>query len=567
MDKPRDTISGFFTDKRWHDVGYWLVLAAACGIFLVMNVLTTFKEDDLSFALVEGEWMPIASLMDIARSFVNQFHHATGRTSNLVPLLFSGLLGKMAFNICNTLVFGLMLHLVSLLATGRRSLLAVSAFLAFIGTCYPVPGETMLWMSGSANYMWSITLSLLLIYYLTQRVHGSLCWYKVLLLAILAFLAGSFNEATSFGVLAGMALYYVLNRSRFERRALVALVCYLMGVLVIVASPAAWDRAQSGYIVVDMGFMDLLSSRWHIFIDKMLRFYTPLLAIIVGIVVLLRGGVRDVRGSMLAWVFVCLALVMFVLGVMAERAYSPLATLAFIIVALAADVVLKRWRWLRLVAVIALLTLALFTFVRGVRMLRDYKAFDDQVVSEIVNAPDQAVLLERQFLGYSRFIKPMNYQSNHFFAHEQIYRAYFGKQNVQFVSDSVYVRFNEDRLLNGAEVKQVQCDRTDIVDSVYMWSNQPYMAILLKGDSMPSTFQISRFYEAKNESNKDEKDNGQDELSRYGILLDYIPVGFYPLQYQGRNYLIFDPVPEVPINKLVFPVDLPPDPTEVTILF
>ena len=377
MDTPRDTQSRFFTDKRWHDVGYWVVLVVACAIFLVMNLLTTFKEDDLSFALVEGVWTPIGSLTDIVRSFVNQFHHATGRTSNLVPLLFSGLLGKMAFNICNTLVFGLLLHLVGLLATGRRSLLAVSAFLAFIGTCYPVPGETMLWMSGSANYMWAITLSLLLIYYLTRRVHGPLRWYKALMLAVLAFLAGSFNEATSFGVLAGMCLYYALNRRRFDRRAMVALACYLLGVLVIVASPAAWDRAQSGYIVVDMGISDLLSSRWHIFMDKMLRFYTPLLAIIVGLVALLRVGAGGVRNSMLAWVFVCLMLVMFVLGVTAERAYSPLATVAFIIVALAADVVLKRWHWLRLAVIMALLALGLFTFARGVWMLRDYKAFDD----------------------------------------------------------------------------------------------------------------------------------------------------------------------------------------------
>ena len=566
METPRDTQSRFLTDKRWHDVGYWVVLVVACAIFLVMNLLTTFKEDDLSFALVEGVWTPIGSMADIVRSFVNQFHHATGRTSNLVPLLFSGLLGKMAFNICNTLVFGLLLHLVSLLATGRRSLLTVSAFLAFIGTCYPVPGETMLWMSGSANYMWAITLSLLLIYYLTRCVHGPLRWYKALMLAVLAFLAGSFNEATSFGVLAGMCLYYALNRHRIDRMAMVALACYLLGVLVIVASPAAWDRAQSGYIVVDMGISDLLSSRWHIFMDKMLRFYTPLLAIIVGLVALLRSAAGGVRNSMLAWVFVCLMLVMFVLGVTAERAYSPLATVAFIIVALAADVVLKRWHWLRLAVIMALLALGLFTFARGVRMLRDYKAFDDQVVSEIVSAPSQAVLPERQFLGYSRFIKPMNYQSNHFFAHELIYRAYYGKRNVQFVSDSVFARFNEGRLLEGATVLKMQSDHPEMVDTVYALPNQPYMAILLKGNALPCTFQTSRFYDASKRYHQPEEEDSKDELSRYGIHLDYVPVGFYPLEYQGRCYLIFDPVPESSFNKIVFPVDLPPEPVEVTIL-
>ena len=557
-----DTLSG----RRWHAVAYWVVIATACAVFLVMNVFTTFKEDDLSFALVEGEWTPIRSLADIVHSFVNQFFHATGRTSNLVPLLFSGVLGKMAFNICNTLVFGLMLHLVSLLATGRCSLLVVSAFLAFIGTCYPVPGETMLWMSGSANYMWAITLSLLLLYYLPQPAHGKLSWYKALLLVFFAFIAGSFNEATSFGVFAGLCLYYALNRDRLDRRAWLALLGYLMGVLLIMASPAAWSRASSGDIALDMGFADLLSSRWHVFGEKMLRFYTPLLAIIVGIVALFWKGVSVVRRNMLAYVFVGLVVLMFALGVRGERAYAPLATVAFILVAMAADALLERWRSMRLAAVVVLLLLSMFTFARGVKMVREYKAFDNQVVSEIVSAPYQAVLPERHFTGYSRFIKPMNYQSNHFFAHEVIYRAYYGKQNVQFVNDSIYKRFHEGNLLGGATVLKMQCNHPEMVDTVYVLPGQSYMAVLLKGDSLPCTFQTSRFYGNSSLDGQQEKDENNEQLSRYGIRLDYMPIGFYPLQYQGRSYLIFDPVPEVPFNKIVFPVDLPPAPVEVTIL-
>ena len=565
MDRSRNMIPSFLTDRRWHDVAYWGVLAVSCAVFLVMNVFTTLKEDDLSFALVEGVWTPIRSLVDVARSFVNQFFHATGRTSNLVPLVFSGLMGKMAFNVCNTLVFGLMLHLISLLATGRRSLFVLSAFLAFIGTCYPVPGETMLWMSGSANYMWSITLSLLLLWYLS-RLDVGLSWGKTLALVLLAFVAGSFNEATSFGVFVGLCLYYAVNRDRMNRTVSLVLLGYLLGVLLIVASPAAWYRAANGDIALDMGFADLLSSRCYVFGEKMLRFYTPLLAIIVGIVVLLWKGFGVARRNMMAYVFIGLALLMFALGVVAERAYAPLATASFIIVAMAADALLERWRLLRIAVILGLLALALFTFARGVRVLRDYKAFDDKTVSEIVGAPAQAVLPERQFMGYSRFIKPMNYQSNHFFAHELIYRAYYNKQNVQFVSDSVYQRFHERRLLDSARVQAVQCDRTDVVDSVYVLPGQSYMAVLLKGNILPCTFQTSRFYEDVTSGQQLQRDDSRERLRRYGITLDYTPVGFYPLRYEGHSFLIFDPVPDISFNKIIFPIDMPPDPAEVTIL-
>ena len=169
---------------RRHDLAYWILLAVACVVFFVMNWLTTLKEDDMAFSLVEGVWIPVRSLIDVVRSHANLFVDANGRTANLVAALFCGLLGKAAFNVCNTLVFGALAHLLSLLATGRRSLLALSMFLVAVGTCYPVPGETMLWLDGSCNYLWAITLSLALICYLQRNHSGRLGWGRALLLLL-----------------------------------------------------------------------------------------------------------------------------------------------------------------------------------------------------------------------------------------------------------------------------------------------------------------------------------------------------------------------------------------------
>ena len=138
--------------NRWHDATYWVVLVLACVTFMVMNVFTTFKEDDMAFSLVEGEWTPVHSILDVLRSHVNVFFHANGRTANLVASFFCALLGKTVFNVCNTLVFGFLAHMISLLATGRRSLLSLSVFLVAVGTCYPVPGEPMLWHDCSCKY-------------------------------------------------------------------------------------------------------------------------------------------------------------------------------------------------------------------------------------------------------------------------------------------------------------------------------------------------------------------------------------------------------------------------------
>ena len=537
--------------QRGHDIAYWGLLAVACVVFLVMNVLTTFKEDDLAFSLIEGVWRPVDSLLDLFRSHCNHFVDSNGRTANLVAALFCGLLGKTAFNICNTLIFGLMAHLVSRLATGRRSLLALSMFLAMVGTCYPVPGETMLWLDGSCNYMWAITLSLLLAFYLLREHTGELGWCRAIVLLLASFVAGSFNEATSFGFFSGWCLYYAVNRDRLNRRVVVALIGYLLGIMLIVASPGAWQRAASGDIMVNLGLADLLSSRWHIFSEKMWRFYLPVAVPLVGIAVWICKGSRHISRYVWTYVFVCLALVMFALGVIHERAYAPLVTVSFVIIAAAVDGLLKRWQWARVAAVVVCLGLAAFTFARGVHMLDAYKAYDDQVVSEIHLAPRQAVLRERQFDGYNRFIKPMNYESDDFFGHEVIYCGYYGKENVQFVSDSVYNRFHSGRLLDDAVVLPVEATRPDIIGDVLSFPGQDYMAVLLRLDTLPLTPQTARYYMTSPEKAMTPEE--QVRRHHYGLITDYTPKGFYPLAYQNKYLLIFPKMDDW-VSHIAFPI-------------
>ena len=562
---PSYRLSYLFNNRRWHDVAYWGLLLVACVTFYVMNCLTTLKEDDMAFSLIEGVWRPVTSLLDLLHSHVNLYKHANGRTANLVAALFCALLGKGFFNVVNTLVFALLAHLLSLLSTGRRSLLALAMFLVAIGTCYPVPGETMLWLDGSCNYMWAITLSLLLIRYLQVTNPARVGWGRGLLLVVASVVAGSFNEAISFGVFMGLCLYCALSRDRLNARALLVLFGYLLGILVIALSPGAWQRAADGGISVNMGMADLLHSRWFIFSEKMMRFYLPIAAALVGVVAIaMRRGAAVLR-SVWTYIFLGLAIVMFALGQTSERAYAPLCTIALLIVMMAAHWVLKRLPWCRLAAIVLCLGLAGFTAARGVAELKRYKAYDDRAVSEIVASPDQAVLRQRVYDGYSRFIKPMNFISSSFFAHEVIYRAYFGKKNVQFVSDSVYVRYYQGRLLDGACLHGTgvqDSSHPSLIGNVYFFDDQQYIAIEFTADAMPCSFQTAQFHEkndiiVKRGSPTPLEAEEQQRRRDYGITIDYDPAGFYPLEYQGKCYLICK-APDAMVGSVVFPLSLTP---------
>ena len=542
--------------RRWHDVAYWGLLLVACVVMYVLNTLTPLKEDDMAFSLTK-----IGTLRDYWLSQVEHFMTTNGRFADVVATLFCAILGKGLFNVCNALVFGLMAHLVTLLSARRRSVMVLLMFLALVLCCFPVPGQTMLWVAGSCNYLWAMTASLLLLWYLQTNHERPLGWGRGILLFLGAFIAGNFNEATSFGVLGGLCLYYAFNRGELNRRTAIALVGYLLGVVFIIASPGAWSRASQGGLVFNLGLGDLLSSRWFIFNEKMWMFYTPLVAFAVGILVLLIKGFGTLRRSMWTYVFLCLTIVMFALGVINERAYSMLVTVGFIILAMAVYKVLERWPWLRLAGVLALLALNVYAAHRVLPSVRDYKVYEDGVISELVAAPRQAVLRERRFLDYSRFVFPLRFVSSEWFLREDVYCEYYDKDNVQFVCDSVYDRYHSGRLLDGAVELPIECDRPDIVSSVLTFPDQPYMAVSLKVDSLPVTSQQTEYILSPTEG----LSSAELEYRRnYGLYTDRTPHGFYPLRYQGRLLLIF-PSLDDNVERIEFPIDRLEPPTLVTI--
>ena len=541
--------------RRWHDAAYWVVLLAACVVMYVMNTLTPFKEDDMAYSVI-----PSGSLREFCSSLVDHFMTTNGRFADVVANLFCAVLGKPVFNVCNALVFGLMAHLVALLSAGRRSLMALTLFLAVVGVCYPVPGETMLWVAGSCNYLWAVTASLALIYYLLNHKDGPLGWGRAALLLLGAFVAGNFNEATSFGVFAGLFLYYAFNRRKVDRRVVIAMVGYLLGVVMIVASPGAWSRMAEGSGEAHSGFIGLLSSHWYIFNEKMWRFYTPLTACAAGLVVLLSKGFGMVRRSMWTYLFVCLVLFMFAMGfrVINERAYAALVTVGFIITARTACWLLSRWPWARMAVAAGALALSAYATVHAYGPVKAYKAFEDGVVSDIVKAPREAVLLERRFDGYSRFVFPLRFVSSETFMRENVYCAYYDKDNVQFVSDSVYARYHQGRLLDGAVEAPVKTDRPDIVNTMLTIPGQEYMVITLNVDTMPFTSQQASYVVSALSQEEMEFRNN------YGLFTDHTPQGFYPLRYQDRLLLIFPSVSDS-VEHIEFPIDNLEPPTQVTL--
>ena len=530
----------------WHEAAYWSLLIAACAVMYVMNTWTSFKEDDMEMALLRD-----AGFIEFWRAQLDHYLTTNGRCSDFFATIFSAYLGKPLFNVVNTLMFGVMAHLVCLLSTGRRSVVALALFIAVVGTCFPVPGQSMLFVAGSCNYMWSIVASLLLVR-LLQRYHGRHQGkWKTAMVLTFALIAGNFNEATSLSFFAGMVVYYFFNRDQLDKLTVMALIAYLAGAILIVASPATLHRAASNG-TLDMGLKELLMTHTYVFAKLMSRIVTPVLAVLVGIGVLVWKGPKPLLRCVWAFILPFMILMMLALGHPYDRVYSPMATVATIILAMTLDRLLAGRKWARLAAIGIFIGMSLVAYPPKMKVLADLKQLEDKIARDLVAAPRHAILHEERFKAYSPFATPLSYVSSEFVNRECIYRAYYDKDNVQFVSDSVYDRYHTGRLLDGAMRLPLTSDRPEIGDTVLGFDKQDYMVLVVNADTLPTSPQQAIYHLADSE-------HGLSELEkkirkRYGVDADFVLHGYYPLYYQGKLLLVFPLIDEF-TSSITFQID------------
>jgi hypothetical protein len=173
-------------------------------------------------------------------------------------------------------------------------------------------------------------------------------------------------------------------------------------------------------------------------------------------------------------------------------------------------------------------------------------------VAEIRRAPRQAVLRASQFDVYTRFAKSMSYDSSGYFPRELILASYYDKDNLQFVPDSVYDRYHSGRLFDGAMALPLTSDRPEVADTVLGFQGQDYMAIVLKVDTIPHTYQEARYYFAQTTQSLDAEE--LERRSNYGLTTEYSPMSYYPVEYQGKHLLIC-PLITDDISRVVISLD------------
>ena len=240
------------SDNKTRAVIWAILILSFFTLIFVLNYFTPMIADDFGYLVVYRENTPIHSLSDIVHSQYNHYMLWGGRS--IVHFIAQVLLQlpNVVVDILNTLVYMLYTYLIyyHIKGKGRSS---TSLFLLVniaIWVIQPAFGDTILWVIGSANYLWGTAI--ILLFLLPFRLYGgcstkdSSQLFKGIVFLPFAFLAGWTNENTAGAmiVIAILFLFYYRSRQwRIPFWTIFAIVGAITGYIVMIAAPGNALRA------------------------------------------------------------------------------------------------------------------------------------------------------------------------------------------------------------------------------------------------------------------------------------------------------------------------------------
>lgn len=520
------------------DKWYWLTLLAGAVVFYVLNVFTPMIGDDILFTLVPGnESQPCNTLGQYIASMPYFYCDNNGRIADMVVRFICSLLGKGVFNVLNTIVFVAFMHVLSKhIDDSNRRVWHLCAAMLYMLVLMPVAGQTMLWIAGTVNYLWSstATLALLLVY---RRKRIAVPAAVLCLLLIGAFVAGGMNESISSATLAGLVCYSVLNRKSVTWSHMAILLAYFAGFMVIVLSPAAWNRLETGNSVnVNMGVMAMLVQRSLNLVTKTGHFVTPFLGLCALAVMCRVKGIKETSGEMINWCLVGAVISVFVFGVYSKRAYTWYSVMGLVVAlkALAPFIDEHRKVAVALCTVCALGCIG--ASAHAVRTIHAYRVYSDSVMSAIKASPD-GVILAPKAMTESRYVHPMSFSNERYTAYNRFLGYYLGKPNVQFLPDSVFSRYRgKQPFMQGASViNGIESSDSSVVAAVYAMGDAGFSVAPVTGADYTPGRPVKMYYSDIDSYLGKER---ADKRRMWGVMKDYTVYNSYALERDGERYII-----------------------------
>lgn len=462
---------------------YYSFLLGIAIFFFICNYYTPLIQDDYAYCYIYGPdsavirptSMRINSLIQVFISQINHYIFVNGRiTSHVLIQIFCGLLGKSIFNVVNTMVFVLFLDSMVRISTHnkRNVYILLLVYISFL-VVFPNPGQTFFWLSGSCNYLWSITFSLLVIRYILFTPFELLSKNKIvtLLLGVVGLLIGCMNESITLGIAGGLFFYFVFHKEKFRTSNKSFFIGYLLGVFVILVSPGSWSRLQSSGMQSDFQIIPFFFSRTINMISVCFKLVLPLVAFFLFIYRIRLVGLKQEAKDLFFWVFIVLSCFLFLLGMGEERIFLGLSVVSGIVI-LQEMAKFLNYKIIRtLVITCCLIVIPVYSY-KAYSQINKYYSFNKEVINSIKSSPKECVVLYKEYLP-QRFVYATVVNNDRYDYHNRVRAFYYDKEYIQALPKFLYEKRKASFFLQDASRTKYVCEN-DTTKCLYTLSDEPY---------------------------------------------------------------------------------------------
>ena len=209
------------------------------GMVLVLNNYTPMWNDEFAYSFIGGSTKKVTSISDILKSQHYYFNNWTGR--NIVHFIIQLFcwLGKEFFNVFNTLIFSLYLICIFIITKSEKNLLNLLFIFAVVWLTAPVLGETVFWLAGSVNYLWTTTYMLFYLL-IVNKINNNKIVY------LLSFLLGYLHE-NIFILMGAYFFIETLFNKNITKQQVLKIFFFLLGSFLLILAPGNFVRNKMMY--------------------------------------------------------------------------------------------------------------------------------------------------------------------------------------------------------------------------------------------------------------------------------------------------------------------------------
>lgn len=251
-----------------------------------LNRLTLFTSDDYTYHFVYQGYLPTAhpkrinGLFSIVKSQINHWQLWNGRFVAHSIVQFFLQFKKVYFDVFNTLAYLTLMFLLLSISKVKEvvKITPVSYLLLFIFLWFYLPeiGKSVLWVSGSGNYLWTSVIYLTYFKCIISIANREISNLKGIGIMILGFLAGACNENSSPALLL-MAFLYLIIHYPYKSKGTI----FGLGFLLMIKSPGSQKRGGMA-----LNF-DVLKNNFRLILDSLIQNYWLIYILIIILLIIL----------------------------------------------------------------------------------------------------------------------------------------------------------------------------------------------------------------------------------------------------------------------------------------